>query len=123
MERFISEECYNDIVEMAAQMVAEEFISEYIKQGKMNQLSNVHIKRRVNVKNAPEGPEKEAAQKKLDRNIELTNNKIERSGSSLQKAVNRGYSKNAAEKKALLNAGYAIKEDPIEKGRHNIAKY
>lgn len=114
----VSEECFDEISSLV-----EEYINEYIKQSKMQQLADVYIKRKNNVKDAPEGPEKEEAQRKLNRNMDLTDNKIERSGSNLQKAVHRGYSQNAKEKDALLNAGWTLKEDPTVKGRHNIVKY
>ena len=110
----VSEECFNEIMDM---------INEYIPLKKMNTLSNVHIKRKVATKDAPEGEQKERAQKKLERNIDLTNKYIEKHGSDLQKAVNRGHSNNNKEKKALLKAGYTIKEDPINGNKHNIVKY
>lgn len=114
----VSEECFDDIVSMT-----EAMINEYIKQGKMNQLADVQVRRRVQAKRALEGEAKDAAQKKLNRNIELTDNYIERHGSPLQRAISRKYSKNATEKKALLKAGFALKDDPIVSGRSNIVKY
>ena len=114
----VSEECYNDIVG-----IVEEYINEYIKKDKREQLLKVAVARQKRTDNAPEGAEKEAAQKKERRNVDLTNSYFERHGSPLQKAVKRGYSKNKKEKEALLRAGWMIKEDPVYSERHNIVKY
>jgi len=114
----VSESCFNSLCDLL-----ESYIHEYINKEKRNILLNTAVERQKRTDNAPEGPEKEEARKKENRNVELINKYFERHGSNLQKAHKRGYSKNATEKKALLNAGYVLKEDPIVKGRHNIVKY
>ena len=114
----VSEGCFGEIVGLV-----EEYINEYIKQSTQKKLLDTTVARQNNTDNAPEGSMKDEAIKKEQRNNELTNNYFERHGSPLQKAVKRGYSKNSKEKQALLKAGWALKEDPIIPGRHNITKY
>jgi len=114
----VSKECFEDIVG-----IVEEYINEYIKKEKREQLLDVAVARQKRTDAAPEGPEKEEAKKKERRNVDLTNSYFERHGSPLQRATKRGYSKSKKEKDAVLNAGWTLKEDPIVKGRHNIVKY
>ena len=107
----VSEECFDVIIGLV-----EEYINEYIKKTKQGQLLDVAVARQNRTDAAPEGPEKEEAQRKERRNVDLTNKYFERHGSPLQKAVKRGYAKNNTERKALLHAGWTLKGN-------NIAKY
>lgn len=106
----VSEGCFNEI-----KGIVEEYINEYIKRSTAQKLLDVATARQKRTDEAPEGPEKEIAKAKENRNVDLTNSYFERHGSDLQKATKRGYAKNATEKKALLRAGNTLKHDNIVK--------